>query len=143
MRRTQAAAAAAGWCWSGSSKLEATHSTSKACGQLTQLPTSGGHWVGAVAKAHAGLSHWTSLPTWHASCVFLSDHRRRMQTLSVGNAGPVAAVQLTSLLKMHPVYLLLIHCRLGMEILTGDFKQGLSQLLAQTHVQAIVLGTRR
>ncbi|PRW59554.1 FAD synthase [Chlorella sorokiniana] len=32
---------------------------------------------------------------------------------------------------------------LGMEILTGDFKQGLSQLLAQTHVQAIVLGTRR
>ncbi|KAI7844692.1 hypothetical protein COHA_001780 [Chlorella ohadii] len=32
---------------------------------------------------------------------------------------------------------------LGMEILTGDFKQGLSQLLAQTHVQGIVLGTRR
>lgn len=30
-----------------------------------------------------------------------------------------------------------------MEILTGDFKQGLSQLLAQTHVQGIVLGTRR
>lgn len=34
-------------------------------------------------------------------------------------------------------------CRLGMEILTGDFKQGLSQLLQQTHVQAIILGTRR
>lgn len=30
-----------------------------------------------------------------------------------------------------------------MEILTGDFKRGLEQLLAQTHVQAIVLGTRR
>lgn len=32
---------------------------------------------------------------------------------------------------------------LGMEVLTGDFKQGLEQLLQQTHVQAIVLGTRR
>lgn len=32
---------------------------------------------------------------------------------------------------------------LGMEILTGDFKKGLEQLLQQTHVQAIILGTRR
>ncbi|KAL4424331.1 hypothetical protein ABPG75_001632 [Micractinium tetrahymenae] len=32
---------------------------------------------------------------------------------------------------------------LAMEILTGDFKRGLEQLLQQTHVQAIILGTRR
>ncbi|PSC67404.1 FAD synthase [Micractinium conductrix] len=32
---------------------------------------------------------------------------------------------------------------LGMEIFTGDFKTGLEELLQQTHVQAIVLGTRR
>lgn len=30
-----------------------------------------------------------------------------------------------------------------MEIFTGDFKKGLEQLLQQTHVQAIILGTRR
>lgn len=30
-----------------------------------------------------------------------------------------------------------------MEILTGDFKQGLEQLLQQTHIQGIILGTRR
>lgn len=89
-------------------------------------------------KAQAGHLQLISLPTWHASCVFLSDHWRRKQTLSVGNAGPVAAVQLTC-----SKCIQFIHCRLGMEILTGDFKQGLSQLLAQTHVQAIVLGTRR
>ncbi|KAI3436315.1 hypothetical protein D9Q98_002368 [Chlorella vulgaris] len=32
---------------------------------------------------------------------------------------------------------------LCMEILTGDFKQGLERLLQETHVQAIILGTRR
>ncbi|EFN50929.1 hypothetical protein CHLNCDRAFT_28612 [Chlorella variabilis] len=32
---------------------------------------------------------------------------------------------------------------LCMEILTGDFKQGLEQLLQQTHIQGIILGTRR
>ena len=38
---------------------------------------------------------------------------------------------------------LALACSLGMEIFTGDFKTGLEELLQQTHVQAIVLGTRR
>ena len=63
-----------------------------------------------------------------------------LPAVAAAHAPPLAACCLPRALLL-PCLLPL--ARLGMEILTGDFKQGLSQLLAQTHVQAIVLGTRR
>ena len=135
--------------------LEFTHNTSKqygcghamgmvcgATGPRVRVPACRAGWrlhaeagfqlLAAQGLPRLPLALFRVLPTSRSSLA--------MPAVAAAHAAPLAAC-------CRPLPLLL-PClppltRLGMEILTGDFKQGLSQLLAQTHVQAIVLGTRR